>query len=88
MDDEIYKAVDEFIQQHSGQNIAFRINNNRFGDYEYGVTRDWFNAAYRQARQQHPARRHGLVRTMHKPADEPPSHRSLPACLARIRCKG
>ena len=54
VDDEIYKAVDEFIRQHPGQNIAFRIRNNRFGDYEYGITRDWFNNAYRQARQHHP----------------------------------
>jgi hypothetical protein len=50
-DDEIYKAVDAFILQHPGQNIAFKISNNRFGDYEYGSSRDWFMKAYIQARE-------------------------------------
>jgi hypothetical protein len=51
VDDEIYKVVDAFIQQHPGSNIAFKIRNNRFGDYEYGSTRDWFIKAYTQARE-------------------------------------
>jgi hypothetical protein len=50
-DDEIYKAVDAFILQHPDQNIAFKISNNRFGDYEYGSSRDWFMKAYIQARE-------------------------------------
>jgi hypothetical protein len=54
LDDEIYKAVDEFIQSHPGQNIAFKISNNRFGDYEYSSTRDWFIKAYTQARKHFP----------------------------------
>ena len=54
VDDEVYKAVDEFIQRHPGENIAFKISNNRFGDYEYGSTRDWFIKAYAQAREHFP----------------------------------
>jgi hypothetical protein len=54
VDDEIYKAVDMFIQQHPGENIAFKIRNNRFGDYEYGSTRDWYMKAYTQAREHLP----------------------------------
>jgi hypothetical protein len=54
IDDEIYKVVDMFIQQHPGPNIAFKISNNRFGDYEYGSTRDWFMKAYTQAREHLP----------------------------------
>ncbi|MBU3553966.1 hypothetical protein [Polynucleobacter sp. UB-Piko-W3] len=54
VDDEIYKAVDAFIQQHPGPNIAFKISNNRFGDYEYGPSRDWFIKAYTQAREHLP----------------------------------
>jgi hypothetical protein len=54
VDDEIYKAIDEFIQRHPGENIAFKIRNNRFGDYEYGPTRDWFIKTYTQAREHFP----------------------------------
>jgi len=54
VDDEIYKAVDQFIQRHPGENIAFKISNNRFGDYEYGSTRDWFIKAYIKAREHFP----------------------------------
>jgi hypothetical protein len=54
VDDEIYKTIDEFIQRHPGPNIAFKISNNRFGDYEYGSTRDWFIKAYTQAREYFP----------------------------------
>ena len=54
VDDEIYKAIDEFIQRHPGENIAFKIRNNRFGDYEYGSTRDWYMKAYTQAREHFP----------------------------------
>jgi hypothetical protein len=46
----IYQAVDQFIQNHPEPNIAFRIRNNRFGDYEYASTRDWFLNAYAKAR--------------------------------------
>jgi hypothetical protein len=54
VDDEIYKAVDAFIQQHPGPNIAFKISNNRFGDYEYSPSREWFIKAYAQAREHLP----------------------------------
>lgn len=53
-DDEIYKEIDHFIQSHPEPNIAFKINNNRFGDYEYASTREWFLNAYSKAREQHP----------------------------------
>lgn len=53
-DDSIYHLVDQFIQSHPGPNIAFRIKNNRFGDYEYGSTRAWFINAYIKARQEFP----------------------------------
>lgn len=53
-DEEVYKAVDQFIADHPEANIAFKISNNRFGDYEYASTRGWFLDAYSQARKQHP----------------------------------
>lgn len=53
-DDDIYRKVDEFIQSHPGPNIAFKISNNRFGDYEYASTRAWFLNAYSKAREQYP----------------------------------
>ena len=53
-DDEIYQSVDQFIHSHAGPNIAFRIRNNRFGDYEYASTRNWFIDAYNQARKNFP----------------------------------
>ena len=53
-DDLIYKVIDDFIQSHPEPNTAFRISNNRFGDYEYASTRDWFLNAYSEARKHHP----------------------------------
>jgi hypothetical protein len=53
-DDEIYQSVDQFIRSHADANIAFRIRNNRFGDYEYASTRDWFIDAYNRARKNFP----------------------------------
>lgn len=53
-DDEIYREIDHFIQSHSEPNIAFKISNNRFGDYEYASTREWFLNAYSKAREKHP----------------------------------
>lgn len=53
-DHDIYRTIDEFIQSHPGPNIAFKISNNRFGDYEYASTREWFLNAYSNAREQHP----------------------------------
>lgn len=53
-DELIYKAVDDFIQSHPEPNTAFKISNNRFGDYEYASTRDWFLHAYSEARKQYP----------------------------------
>jgi len=53
-DDEIYQAVDQFIRSHPGPHIAFRIKNNRFGDYEYASTRGWFIDAYNKARETFP----------------------------------
>jgi hypothetical protein len=55
-DDEIYQSIDQFIHSHPGSNIAFRIRNNRFGDYEYASTRDWFIQAYHEARKSSPIR--------------------------------
>lgn len=49
-DNDIYQAVDQFIQSHPENNIAFRIRNNRFGDYEYANTKNWFGDAYQKAR--------------------------------------
>ena len=53
-DDEIYQSVDQFIRSHPGPNIAFRIRNNRYGDYEYASTRGWFIDAYNKARKNFP----------------------------------
>ncbi len=53
-DDDIYKSLDRFIQSHPESNIVFKIGDNRFGDYEYQSTRDWFIKAYAKAREQHP----------------------------------
>ena len=53
-DDDIYRAIDQFIQKHPEPNIAFKISNNRFGDYEYASTREWFLNAYSKAREQNP----------------------------------
>ncbi len=53
-DDEIYQSIDQFIHSHPGPNIAFRIRNNRFGDYEYASTRNWFRQAYQEARKSAP----------------------------------
>jgi hypothetical protein len=53
-DELIYKVVDDFIQSHPEPNTAFKISNNRFGDYEYAPTRAWFLNAYSKAREQHP----------------------------------
>jgi hypothetical protein len=49
-DEAIYQAVDHFIRAHPEPNVAFRIRKNRFGDYEYASTRDWFLNAYAKAR--------------------------------------
>jgi len=54
VDNEIYKEIDRFIQSHPKPNTAFRIRNNRFGDYEYASTRDWFLNAYSKARAIYP----------------------------------
>ena len=53
-DDAIYQELDQFIANHPEPNIAFRIRNNRFGDYEYASTRDWFMNAYSIARRGYP----------------------------------
>ena len=53
-DDEVYRSIDQFIHSYPEPNIAFKISNNRFGDYEYASTRDWFLNAYAKAREQHP----------------------------------
>lgn len=53
-DDVMYQSVDQFIKSHPGPNIAFRIRNNGSGDYEYSTTRDWFNDAYKKARNEFP----------------------------------
>jgi len=50
----IYKAIDQFIQSHPEHNTAFRIRNNRFGDYEYASTKDWFLNLYLKARESYP----------------------------------
>ena len=50
-DEAIYQAVDQFVRSHPEPNTAFRIRNNRFGDYEYASTRDWFLNAYAKARE-------------------------------------
>lgn len=54
IDDEIYREIDTFIQNHSGPNIAFKVNRNLSGDYEYESTRDWFRKAYLRAREKYP----------------------------------
>ena len=54
LDHEIYRSVDQFIQSHPEPNTAFRIRNNRFGDYEYASSKKWFANAYQQARKQYP----------------------------------
>jgi len=54
LDNEIYRSIDHFIQNYPEPNIVFRIRSNRFGDYEYQNTRQWFINAYQQARKQDP----------------------------------
>jgi hypothetical protein len=53
-DDDIYREIDQFIQNHPEPNTAFKIRDNRFGDYEYASTREWFLNAYSKAREQYP----------------------------------
>ena len=53
-DEAIYQAVDQFIQNHPEPNTAFRIRANRFGDYEYASSREWFLKAYAKARELFP----------------------------------
>jgi hypothetical protein len=53
-DDQIYQATDEFIRSHTGSNVAFRIRNNRSGDYEYAHTRKWLINSYNKARENFP----------------------------------
>ena len=53
-DDEVYKSLDHFIQSHPESNVVFKISNNRFGDYEYKSSKDWFIKAYAKAREQYP----------------------------------
>ena len=54
MDDEIYTSIDRFIAAHPEPNTAFKISDNRFGDYEYQSTRNWYIDAYAKAREQYP----------------------------------
>ena len=54
LDDVVYKQIDEFINLHSEPNLVFKIRNNRFGDYEYASSRQWFLKAYETAREQYP----------------------------------
>jgi hypothetical protein len=53
-DDRIYQLIDEFIRSHPDPNTAFRIRDNRFGDYEYASTREWFIDSYNKARESFP----------------------------------
>ena len=50
-DDAVYQSVDHFIQSHPEPNTVFKLSNNRFGDYEYAATRNWFRDAYIKARE-------------------------------------
>ena len=50
-DDLVYKSVDQFIQSHPEPNTVFKLSHNRFGDYEYASTRNWFMDAYTKARE-------------------------------------
>ena len=50
-DDVVYQSVDDFIQSHPEPNTVFKLSNNRFGDYEYAATRNWFRDTYTKARE-------------------------------------
>ena len=50
-DDAVYQSVDHFIQSHPEPNTVFKLSNNRFGDYEYATTRNWFRDIYTKARE-------------------------------------
>ena len=50
-DDVVYQSVDHFIQSHPEPDTVFKLSNNRFGDYEYASTRNWFMDAYTKARE-------------------------------------
>ena len=50
-DDAVYQSVDHFIQSHPEPNTVFKLSNNRFGDYEYAATRNWFRDIYTKARE-------------------------------------
>jgi len=54
IDDEVYRPVDAFIQSHPEPNTVFKLNNNRFGDYEYASTQVWLREIYDKARQVDP----------------------------------
>ena len=54
IDDKVYKTVDQFIQSHSGSDIAFKISKNFSGDSEYEDTREWFLESYHDARKKFP----------------------------------
>jgi hypothetical protein len=50
-DDVAYQSVDHFIRSQPEPNIVFKLSNNRFGDYEYATTRNWFRDTYMKARE-------------------------------------
>ncbi len=53
-DDEVYQVIDQFIDNHQGCNVAFKVSQNLSGDYEYASTKDWFQDAYAKARVSYP----------------------------------
>ena len=50
-DEVVYQSVDHFIQSNPEPNTVFKLSNNRFGDYEYAATRNWFRDIYTKARE-------------------------------------
>lgn len=46
-DDLAYAAIDSVIRQHPQDGIVFMLPIKRTGDFEYGITRDWFKHCYR-----------------------------------------
>lgn len=53
-DDDVYRLIDQFIQNNPEPNVIFKVRKIPSGDYEYGSTRDWFLGAYKDARQTSP----------------------------------
>lgn len=53
-DDSVYAEIDALISKLERMQIALKLENRDYGDYEYCSTRDWFINAYTNARLKNP----------------------------------